>query len=98
MASETSASRVHATTAYSEADRNAPAMAAGSHGQHAPISIKLGRHCRQRGTDDCESHRQSKGAHTIANHDSPHGCVLLIREAPANGGHTGASGSVAGEP
>src|SRR5262249_51376117 len=47
-------------------------MAAGSHGEHAPVSIKLGRNCRST-TNDCESHRQSEGPRTSANHESPHG-------------------------
>jgi hypothetical protein len=53
-------------------------MAAGSHGDHAPVSVELGRNCGRSGTDDCESGRQSEGALTIANHGSPHTCVVLL--------------------
>jgi hypothetical protein len=73
-----STSRINSATAYSNVNRDASTMAAGSHGDHAPISIELGRSCRPSGTDDCESHRESEGAHnTIANHESPHRCVVL---------------------
>jgi hypothetical protein len=77
MTGETSTSRVHSTTAYSEADRDAPTMAAGSHRDHAPVPIELGRNCGQSGTEDWESHRQSEGAHTIANHES-HGVFYWL--------------------
>jgi hypothetical protein len=63
-----SARRKNLATAYSNVNRDFSAMAAGSHGDHAPISIELGRNCRPSRTDDCESHRESEGAHTIANH------------------------------
>jgi hypothetical protein len=43
-------------------------MAAGSHGDHAPVSVELRRNCRPNETDDCEAGGESKGAHTIANH------------------------------
>jgi hypothetical protein len=42
-------------------------MAAGRHRDHRPVSIELGRNCGRSRTDDCESGRQSEGAHTIAN-------------------------------
>ncbi len=85
-----SASRINSAAAYSDANRNCSAMAAGSHGDHAPTTIELGRNCRRSGTDDCESARQSEGAHTIANHESTHGWVIrLIGEAPAKGGTPG---------
>ena len=50
-------------------------MAAGRHGSHVPTSIVVGCTCRRSGTDDCGSGRQSEGAHAIANHGRPHGCV-----------------------
>jgi len=85
-----SASRINSVAAYSDANRNCSAMAAGSHGDHAPTTIELGRNCRRSGKDDCESARQSEGAHTIANHESTHGWVIrLIGEAPAKGGTPG---------
>jgi hypothetical protein len=43
-------------------------MAAGSHGDHAPVSVELRRNCRLNETDDCEAGGESKEAHTIANH------------------------------
>src|SRR5215831_8851814 len=85
-----SASRKNSAAAYSDVNRNCSAMAAGSHGDHAPATIELGRNCRRSGKDDCESARQSEGAHTIANHESTHGWVIrLIGEAPAKGGTPG---------
>jgi|RhiMethySRZTD1v2_1073278.scaffolds.fasta_scaffold2827019_1 hypothetical protein len=56
---------------YSKANRDLSAMAAGSHSDHAPVSVELGRICGRDGTDDCEDGRQSEGAPTIANHRSP---------------------------
>jgi hypothetical protein len=53
---------------YSEADRDFSAMAAGGHGDHAPVSVELSRNCGRCERDDCESGRKSEGAHTIANH------------------------------
>jgi hypothetical protein len=46
-------------------------------GDHAPVSVELGRSCGRSRSDDCESGRQSEGAHTIANHASPHNCSVL---------------------
>jgi hypothetical protein len=54
--------------AYSESDKNFSAMAAGSHRDHAPVSVELRRNCRLNETDDCEAGGESKEAHTIANH------------------------------
>ena len=42
-----SASRINSATAYSNVDGDFSAMAAGSHGDHAPVSIELGRICRR---------------------------------------------------
>ena len=67
-----STSGVNSTAAYSKADRDLSAMATGSHSDHAPVSIELGRICGPDETDDCEDGRQSEGAPTIANHRSPH--------------------------
>ena len=67
-----STSRINSATAYSNVNRDFSAMAAGSNGDHAPVSIELGRICGRDGTDDCEDGRQSEGAPTIANHRSPH--------------------------
>jgi hypothetical protein len=83
-----SASRINSAAAYSDANRNCSAMAAGSHGDHAPTTIELGRNCRRSGTDDCESARQSEGAHTIANHESTHGYYTADRRSPGEGGGT----------
>ena len=66
--SERSTRRMNSAAVYSEANLDVSAMAAGSHGDHAPVSIELGRNCGRSGTDDCGSGRQSEGAHTIANH------------------------------
>jgi hypothetical protein len=74
---ELSTSRINSPAAYSEANRDFSAMAAGSHGDHAPVSIELGRNCGRSGTHDCESGRQSEGTHTIANHGSPHTSFYL---------------------
>jgi hypothetical protein len=71
--SEGAAGRMNAAAAYSETNLDRSAMAAGSHGDHIPVSIRLGRNWRS-GTDDCSSGGQSDGAHTIANHG-----VLLLR-------------------
>src|SRR4029077_12910523 len=73
-----STSRINSAVAYPKANRDFSAMATGSHGDHAPVSVELGRKCGRSGTDDCESGRQSEGAHTIANHGSPHTCVVLL--------------------
>src|SRR5262249_30943395 len=81
-----SASRINSAAAYSDANRNCSAMAAGSHGDHAPTTIELGRNCRRSGTDDCESARQSEGANTIANHESTHGYYTADRRSPGEGG------------
>jgi hypothetical protein len=71
MKNERSMSRINSAAAYSKADRDFSAMAAGSHGDHAPVSVKRGRNCGRSGTDDCESGRHSEGALTIDNHGSP---------------------------
>ena len=70
--SERSTGGINSTAAYSKANRDLSAMAAGSHSDHAPVSVELGRSCRRDGTDDREDGRQSEGAPTIANHRSPH--------------------------
>ena len=66
-----STSRINSATAYSNVNRDLSAMAAGSHSDHAPVSVELGRICGRDGTDDCKDGRQSEGAPTIANHRSP---------------------------
>jgi hypothetical protein len=81
---------------YSEANRDAPAMATGRHRDHVPVSVELGSKCRRDQTDDCNS-GQSEGAHTIANHGCPHSEVRA-QVKPRRRGDTGASGSVWGEP
>jgi len=40
-----SASRINSATAYSNVDRDFSAMAPGSNGDHAPVSIELSRTC-----------------------------------------------------
>ena len=70
--SERSTGGINSTAAYSKANRDLSAMAAGSHSDHAPVSVELGSICGRDGTDDCEDGRQSEGAPTIANHRSPH--------------------------
>jgi hypothetical protein len=84
-----SASRINSATAYSNIDRDFSAMAAGSHGDHAPISVELSRNCGRRETDNCQSGRQSEGAHTIANHSVVVQDPSFISEAPATGGTPG---------
>jgi hypothetical protein len=79
---------------YSEANRDAPAMATGRHRDHVPVSVELGSKCRRDQTDDCNS-GQSEGAHTIANHGCPHSEVRA-QVKPRRRGDTGASGSVWG--
>ena len=69
---ESSTSGINSAVAYPEAYRDFSAMATGSYGDHAPVSVELGRKCGRSGTDDCESGPQREGAHTIANHGSPH--------------------------
>jgi hypothetical protein len=83
---ERSTSRINSAAAYPKANRNLSAMAAGRHGDHAPASVELGRNCGRSGTDDCESGQQSEGAHTIANHGSPHTCVVLLVNSRCPGG------------
>jgi hypothetical protein len=70
VASKTSTSRKNSAVAYSEANRDSSAMAAGSHGEHAPVSVELGRRYGRSATDDYECGRQSEGAHTIASHEA----------------------------
>src|SRR6476646_5439713 len=81
-----STSRINSATAYSNVNRDFSAMAAGSHGDHAPVSVELGRNCGRSGTEDCESHRQSEGAHTTANHESPPRWLLANKRSPGDGG------------
>jgi len=63
-----SASRINSAAAYSDANRNCSAMAAGSHGDHAPVSVKLGRNCGRSRTDDCKNGRQSENPLKIGDH------------------------------
>ena len=77
VASERATSRMNSAAAYSKANVDFSAMAAGRHGDHEPVSVELGRICGRSGTDDCESGRQSEGAHTNANHGSPHTSFYL---------------------
>ena len=77
VASERSTSRMNSAAAYSKANVDFSAMAAGRHGDHEPVSVELGRICGRSGTDDCESGRHSEGAHTNANHGSPHTSFYL---------------------
>jgi len=79
--SERSTSGKNSAAAYAKANRYFSAMAVGRHGEHAPISVELGRNCGRSGIENCESGRQSEGAHTIANHGSPHTCVVMVRAA-----------------
>src|SRR6476620_9237029 len=67
-----STSRIDSATAYSNVNRDLSAMAAGSHSDHAPVSVELGSICGRDGTDDCEDGRQSEVAPTIAHLRSPH--------------------------
>ena len=63
-------SRINSAMAYSNLNRDCPAVTARSHGDHAPVSVKLGRNSGRSGTDDCESHRHSERAQTIPDHES----------------------------
>src|SRR5262249_40187144 len=65
-------SRKNAATAYSNVNSNCSAVAARSHGDHAPVSVKLGRNSGRNGRDDCENGRQSEGIRTVGKHRSPH--------------------------
>jgi hypothetical protein len=85
VASERATSRINSAAAYSKANVDFSAMAAGSHGDHEPVSVGLGRNCGRSGTDNCESGRQGEGADTIANHWSPHACVLLVNSSCPGG-------------
>lgn len=76
--SERSTGRINSAAVYSEADVDVSAMAAGSLGDHAPVSIELGRNCGRSGTNDCGSDRQNDAAHTIASHGSPHFVKPLV--------------------
>ena len=67
-----SASRINSATAYSNVDRDFSAMAAGSHGDHAPVSVELRRNCRLNETNDCEAGAESEDAHLVVNHGGPH--------------------------
>src|SRR6476620_1914666 len=51
--------RINSATAYSDVNRDFSAMAAGSHGDHGPVSVELGGNCGRSGTDDRESGRES---------------------------------------
>jgi hypothetical protein len=75
--SERSTGRINSAAAYAKADRNSSAMAVGGHGDHAPCSVELSRNRWRSGTNDCQRARQSEGAHTIANHGSPHMFVAI---------------------
>ena len=54
---ERSAGRKNAAAVYSKANLDGSAMAAGSGGDHAPVSIDLGRNCWRGRTRDCGSGR-----------------------------------------
>jgi hypothetical protein len=84
-----SASRINSATAYSNVDGDFSAMAAGSHGDHAPVSVELSRNCGRWETNDCESGRESEGADTIANHSVLVRGPSFISEAPDTGGEPG---------
>ena len=77
VASERATSRMNSAAAYSKTNVDFSAMAAGGHGDHEPVSVELRRICGRSGTDDCESGRHSEGAHTNANHGSPHTSFYL---------------------
>jgi hypothetical protein len=62
---------------YAKANWDSSAVTAGSHGEHAPVSVELCRNCRRSETDDCESGSEKEGAHTIASHRCPHSGVEL---------------------
>jgi hypothetical protein len=53
---------------YCEAELDASAMALGSLGYHAPVSVERRGNCGRSETDGCGSGRQSDGADTIADH------------------------------
>ena len=76
---EGTTSRINSAVAYSKANRDSSAMAAGSHDDHVPVSVELGRKRGRSGTDDCESGPQSERPHTIANHGRPHACCTARR-------------------
>ena len=77
---EGTTSRINSAAAYSKANRDSSAMAAGSHGDHVPVSVELGRKRGRSGTDDCESGPQSERPHTIANHGRTHAFVVANRQ------------------
>jgi len=51
-------SRKNSATAYSNVNRNCSAVAAGSHGDQAPVSVKLGRNSGRNGRYEYESRQQ----------------------------------------
>ena len=90
---ERSTSGINLAAAYSHTNRDFSAMAARSHGDHAPFSVELDRICRPDGPDDCEDGRQSEDAPTMSNHRSSHtvsvcthpkGKALSNRHSPAD--------------
>jgi len=73
---ETSAGCRNVAAVDGHANLDDAAMAAGGRQGHVPAAVERGRSCGQNRSDDCESGRQSEGAHTIASHASPHNCVV----------------------
>jgi hypothetical protein len=69
---------MNSAATYSEANLDDAAVTVGSLSDHIPAPIELARNCGRSGTDDCESRRQSEGAHTIVNHGSPHTFAVLL--------------------
>jgi hypothetical protein len=79
---EKSTGSINSAIAYSEVNVDGSAMAARGLGDHAPVSIELGRNCGRSGPDDCTCSRQSDGAHAIANHGGLICVLYLVNSAP----------------
>jgi hypothetical protein len=68
--SEKPAGRKNPAAVDTEANLDGSTMAPGRGGDHAPISIKLGRNCWWSRANDCGSARQADAARMMADHES----------------------------
>ena len=68
--SEKPAGRKNAAAVDTEANLDGSTMAPGRGGDHAPISIKLGRNCWRSRANNCGNARQADAARMMSNHES----------------------------
>src|SRR5262244_3390828 len=67
--SEKPTGRKNAAAVYAEVNLDGSAMAPRRGGDHAPVSIELGRNCRQNRANDGGKGRKADGARAMANHE-----------------------------